>query len=489
MRRPAPKAVPGVNPTSTIGFMSSPIPQPAGGVAAPAGEHSAVRWLGSVGVLAALFALTLAVAAALWLHRHATGPSFAPWLFACGVAAAAVGVCSALLRQGVLEAALRDARLEARALADLLDGCQWRSDAAHRLTLLRPPRHGAAETGLETALRQPLWEVFGVDVAAAAALRAAVEAGRELDGLRVGHARADGTGLTFELHAVSKSDAAGCFGGYIGTARACGAGPAPAEDAVAASPPSSPAPAATPAAPGDPNFFNASVAHDLHAPVRVLVGFARILKEDYGPLLDRIGNDHLDRLLAAALRMGAMIDALLTLSRLSAQPLRRQPVDLSALAEGVIDELRRHSPGREVAMHIEPGLHADGDPTLLRIVLDNLLGNAWKYTAKRTRGAAIRFERSEHGGRSAYTVRDNGAGFEMRYTGGRLFEPFTRFHSASEFEGSGVGLASVRRIVQRHGGEIWADSVVDRGSNFHFTLAVASSSPAPATLPAPRVPA
>ena len=122
--------------------MSSPIPQPAVGMAAPAGEHSAVRWLGSLGVLAALLALTLAVASALWAHRDGGVPSFVPWLLAGAVAAAAVGVCSALLRQGALEAASRDARLEARALSELLDGWQWRSDAAHRLTLWRPPRHG-----------------------------------------------------------------------------------------------------------------------------------------------------------------------------------------------------------------------------------------------------------------------------------------------------------------------------------------------------------
>ena len=132
---------------------------------------------------------------------------------------------------------------------------------------------------------------------------------------------------------------------------------------------------------------------------------------------------------------------------------------------------------------IERGLHAEGDPALLRIVLDNLLGNAWKYTARKTRGTVIRFERSEHGGRSAYSVRDNGAGFDMRYAG-QLFELFTRLHGAGVFKGSGVGLASVRRIVRRHGGEIWADAAVDHGANFHFTLA-AQPSPPPAPAPAP----
>ena len=467
--------------------MPSPLLPPAGAIDKPTGEPRAVRWLGSIAISAALLALTLAAVTALWLHRHAAGPSFAPWLLACGIAATAIGVCSSLLRYNAAEKALRDARFEARALADLLDGWQWRSDATHRLTLLRPPRHASAPPNRlgVAALRQPLWEIFGVDGPAAATLRTAVEAGHALDGLHVGHRRADGSVLIFELRAVPASDAAGCFSGYIGIARACDdatattaaatasapiAGLALGPVAASAQPPVSP--------PGEPDFFNGLVAHDLRAPLRVVDGFARILKEDYGSQLDRIGNDHLDRMLGAASRMGTMIDALLALSRLSAQPVQRCPVDLSAMARSVIEELRRQAPGREVTVHIEPGLHAEGDPVLLHIVLDNLLGNAWKYTAKKARGAVIRFERSEHGGRRAYSVCDNGAGFDMRFAG-RLFGAFQRLHSASDFEGTGIGLASVRRIVQRHGGEIWADAEVDRGSNFHFTLEPASFAPPP----------
>jgi signal transduction histidine kinase len=195
-------------------------------------------------------------------------------------------------------------------------------------------------------------------------------------------------------------------------------------------------------------------------------GFTRILKEDYGRLLDRIGNDHLDRLLGAAARMNAMIDALLALARLSSQPLASQPVNLSQLAGYVAEDLRRQWPERPVVLHIEPGLQARGDPTLLRVVLENLLGNAWKYTGK-CAAPEVWFEHGTSQG--AYLVRDNGAGFDMRFAD-RLFGVFQRLHSASEFQGTGVGLASVRRIVRRHGGDIWAEAEVDQGARFHFSL-------------------
>ena len=210
------------------------------------------------------------------------------------------------------------------------------------------------------------------------------------------------------------------------------------------------------------------MSHDLRAPIRVVEGFTKILKEDYGRQLDRIGNDHLDRVLGAAARMNSMIDALLTLSQLSSRPLARQPVNLSQLAGYVADDLRRQAPERQVGVHIEDGLQAQGDPTLLRVVLENLLGNAWKYTAKKP-DAQIWFESALHDGQPAFCVRDNGAGFDMRFAD-RLFGVFQRLHSANDFQGTGVGLASVRRIVRRHGGEIWAEAEVQRGSSFHFTL-------------------
>ena len=215
--------------------------------------------------------------------------------------------------------------------------------------------------------------------------------------------------------------------------------------------------------------FSFTVSHDLRAPIRVVDGFTRIVKEDYGHLLDRVGNDHLDRVLSAAARMNLMIDALLTLARLSAQPLARQPVNLSQLAGYVIDDLRRSAPERQADVEIEPGLHAQGDPTLLRLVLENLLGNAWKYTARCPR-ANIVFRHTQHDSGPAFEVRDNGAGFDMR-AAEHLFGLFQRLHSANDFPGHGVGLASVKRIVRRHGGEIWAEAEAGRGAAFHFTLA------------------
>ncbi|MET0517752.1 MAG: ATP-binding protein [Burkholderiaceae bacterium] len=216
--------------------------------------------------------------------------------------------------------------------------------------------------------------------------------------------------------------------------------------------------------------FSYTVSHDLRAPLRVVEGFARILKEDYGRLLDRIGNDHLDRVMGAAARMNSMIDALLSLAQLSAQPLARQPVNLSQLASFVIEELRRGAPERPVEVQIQPQLVVQGDPTLLRMVLENLLSNAWKYSSKCAQ-AQIRFEgRQEKNGQWIYMVGDNGAGFDMRFAD-RLFGVFQRLHSASDFQGTGVGLASVRRIIRRHGGDIWAESEVGQGARFYFTLA------------------
>jgi len=218
--------------------------------------------------------------------------------------------------------------------------------------------------------------------------------------------------------------------------------------------------------------FSYTVSHDLRAPLRVVEGFARILKEDYGRLLDRIGNDHLDRVMGAASRMNSMIDSLLSLTQLSSQPLARQPVNLSQMAEFVLEELARAAPEREVRVFVQPRMMVQGDPTLLRMVLENLLGNAWKYSGKCAR-AEIRFELQPDkagGTQPVFCVSDNGAGFDMRFAD-RLFGVFQRLHSASDFQGTGVGLASVRRIVRRHGGDIWAEAEVGAGARFYFTLA------------------
>ena len=235
-----------------------------------------------------------------------------------------------------------------------------------------------------------------------------------------------------------------------------------------AAPSATAATAATTAYALESETFSSTLSHDLRAPIRVVEGFTRIVKEDYGGQLDRVGNDHLDRVLGAATRMNQMIDALLALARLSQQPLARQSVDLSQLAGFVVDDLRRASPERAAEVEVEAGLTVWGDPMLLRLVLENLFGNAWKYS-QRCHQTRISLRSTRHEGQAAFVVRDNGAGFDMA-SAGRLFGLFQRLHSASDFPGHGVGLASVRRIVRRHGGEVWAEAEVGRGATFFFTL-------------------
>ena len=241
---------------------------------------------------------------------------------------------------------------------------------------------------------------------------------------------------------------------------------AAAEDS-APSAPAAPSPE-TVAAEDDRAAIVYTVSHDLRAPIRVIEGFTRIVREDYGHLLDRVGNDHLERIMGAATRMNGMIDALLALSRLSTQPLQSVGIDLSDMARQIVEELRQQAPHRRVDVTIADGLQAQGDPALLRIVLDNLIGNAWKYSSRKEE-ACIEIGRGLARERQAFFVRDNGAGFDMRFAS-RLFGAFQRLHGATEFAGTGVGLASVRRIVRRHGGDIWAEAAVNQGATFWFTL-------------------
>lgn len=222
--------------------------------------------------------------------------------------------------------------------------------------------------------------------------------------------------------------------------------------------------------------FAYSVSHDLRAPIRVIEGFARILEEDYGERLDAAGHEHLQRILSGANRMTQMLEALLELSRLSHQSLSPEVVDLSRLADAVVEELRVLEPQRRCHVSVQPGMQARGDRMLLRAVLTNLIGNAWKYTGK-TADARISFEVTVQGEERVYCVRDNGAGFDMRHAE-RLFGVFQRLHRDAEFPGSGVGLATVDRIVRRHGGRIWAESTPGQGSRFCFTLGTEKVGPA-----------
>lgn len=214
--------------------------------------------------------------------------------------------------------------------------------------------------------------------------------------------------------------------------------------------------------------FSYSVAHDLRSPLRSIDGFSLALVEDYGDKLDDEGRAMLARVRAAAGRMAQLIDDLLGLSRVTRAELRRERVDLSALAEEVVARLRASEPERRVEVKIEAGLDVSGDAALLRIALENLLANAWKFSAKRP-VAHIAVEARAHGAERAYLVRDDGAGFDMAYAN-KLFGAFQRLHKQSEFDGTGIGLATVSRIVRRHGGRVWAEGQVDQGATFYFTL-------------------
>ncbi len=214
--------------------------------------------------------------------------------------------------------------------------------------------------------------------------------------------------------------------------------------------------------------FSYSVSHDLRAPLRAADGFSQALLEDYGEQLDAQARHYLERVRAATQRMNHLIDALLKLSCVGRGELRREPVDLSAIARGVLTELHKAHPARQVTACIMEGLTAAGDARLLRIVFENLLGNAWKFTAKQPT-ARIEFSAAGDNGHRIYRVRDDGAGFDPAYAH-KLFVPFQRLHSLSEFEGNGVGLATVQRIIQRHGGRIWAEGALGEGATFFFTL-------------------
>jgi signal transduction histidine kinase len=214
--------------------------------------------------------------------------------------------------------------------------------------------------------------------------------------------------------------------------------------------------------------FSYSVSHDLRAPLRSIDGFSLALLEDYAERLDEEGKDHLKRIRAATQRMGMLIDDLLNLSRVTRVEIRKEVVSLSALVHSVATGLQEAQPERKIDFRIEDRLEAKADARLVLVILENLLGNACKFTSKLT-SPCIEFGKTRHNGSSAYFVRDNGAGFDPAYAS-RLFGAFQRLHGASEFPGTGIGLATVQRIIRRHGGEIWAEGAVGKGATFYFTL-------------------
>jgi PAS domain S-box-containing protein len=214
--------------------------------------------------------------------------------------------------------------------------------------------------------------------------------------------------------------------------------------------------------------FSYSVAHDLRAPLRGIDGFSKVLLDDYSEKLDSAGRRYLGRVRESAQHMAQLIESLLTLARVNQGDVRRECVDLSELARATAERLRTSQPERNVEFLIAKGLTGTGDDRLLGVVLENLLGNAWKFS-RDTPKACIEFGCSRESGQSIFFVRDNGAGFDMAFAS-KLFGVFQRLHTSNEFEGTGIGLATVQRIIGRHGGRIWAEAKVGEGATFYFTL-------------------
>lgn len=222
--------------------------------------------------------------------------------------------------------------------------------------------------------------------------------------------------------------------------------------------------------------FAYSVSHDLRAPLRSMDGFSQALMQDYADTLDDTAKDYLARIRRGAVRMGQLIDDLLKLSRVTRSGLSPVPVDLSELATAVINDLQMADPLRRVRVEIEPELRDVADPRLMMVVLTNLIGNAWKFTRPKA-DAHIRFGREQWDGKLQYCVADNGVGFDMRYVA-KLFTPFQRLHGAGEFEGTGIGLVTVERVIRRHAGQVTIQSALGQGTRVYFTLAAKEHSDA-----------
>jgi signal transduction histidine kinase len=202
--------------------------------------------------------------------------------------------------------------------------------------------------------------------------------------------------------------------------------------------------------------------------LRAIDGFGRLLEQNMASQLNDVNREYLTRIQAAVGRMGGLIDDMLDLARLSRKPVDRQPVNISRMARQVFADLSERDPERTVTWDIEPDLHAEADPILIQSVLDNLLGNAWKFS-RRVDAANIKVLSEQRDGRQWFVVQDNGAGFDMAYAD-KLFKPFQRLHSPRDFDGTGVGLATVQRIISRHGGQIEAESIEGQGAQFRFYL-------------------
>jgi len=218
----------------------------------------------------------------------------------------------------------------------------------------------------------------------------------------------------------------------------------------------------------DLEAFSYTVSHDLRRPLTAINGYSQVILEIFGDELSPQGKAYVKEILNGSIRMNHLIDTLLNFSRRNSGNFTRESVNISAMVLEIIDELRLTEPQRNVACEVQAGVCGDADAHLLRVVLDNLLGNAWKYSARKLEGV-VEFGVAPHQEKTAYFIRDNGAGFDMERAD-RLFKPFQRLHAAEEFQGTGIGLASVQRIIQRHGGQVWAEGEPGKGATFFFTL-------------------
>ena len=214
--------------------------------------------------------------------------------------------------------------------------------------------------------------------------------------------------------------------------------------------------------------YSYSIAHDLRAPLRAVTSFSQILLDDAAEKLDSDQRDSLQRVVNASKHMADLIDDILELSRITRKELQREQIDLSGLVRDILEELRRADPVRKLTATIADGVTVEGDAKLLRVALENLLGNAWKYTAK-VEQPSIEFGTTTQEEKTVFSLKDNGVGFDMRYVD-KLFHPFQRLHNSQDYEGTGIGLATVQRVVQRHGGQIWASGEPGKGASFYFTL-------------------
>ncbi len=374
------------------------------------------------------------------------------------------------------EEALRESEARFRDLTEMSSDFYWETDAEHRLTLRTESKREAAEAVSVTAaaIGQRRWEApyLAPDESGWQQHRATLDAHLPFRDFEIARPRPNGT-----VHHVSVSgnpvfDASGVFKGYRGVgADITERKRAEAEIRLAYAELERRVEQRTQelqAANRELESFSYSVSHDLRAPLRAIEGFSRLIESEYSAQFDARAKDYFRRIRGGAIRMATLIDDMLKLSRVSRQEIRLGPVDLSELAQQAADDLQGAEPERKVEWVIAQEIRAHGDAGLLQVAMQNLIGNAWKYSARRE-PARIEFGIEERDGAPAYFVRDNGVGFDMAYAD-KLFGAFQRLHSPGEFPGTGIGLATVKRIVLRHGGKVGAQSRPDVGATFYFTL-------------------